>query len=58
METPDVIKKSIEHCAGSRPCAECAYDNKDFPYCIMRQRTDALAYIQKLEAQVPRWISV
>lgn len=51
METPDVIKKTMEHCAGSRPCAECAYDNRDFPYCIMRQRTDALAYIQHLEAE-------
>lgn len=51
METPDKIKKSMEHCAGSRPCAECAYDNRDFPYCIMRQRADALAYIQQLEAQ-------
>lgn len=49
MKTPEEIKKGLE-------CGEC----KNCPYkrlisCTECVREDALAYIQQLEAEVPKW---
>lgn len=66
MKTPDEIKKGMGCCARLKfPNAYC--DN--CPYLVKAAEhlweckspeilTDALAYIQQLEAQVPKWISV
>lgn len=59
MRTPDEIKKGLECCSAE----ECTWDN-GCPYmglfseCNEGLKHDALAYIQQLEAKVPRWISV
>ena len=58
MKKPEEIKKGLEFCANSSFCdEECPY----FEECnegLESHATDALAYIQQLEAQVPRWIPV
>ena len=59
MRTPEEIKKGLEicrgKCTGNKP--HCPYD-KYVNGCEDALNRDALAYIQKLEAQQPRWISV
>ncbi len=60
MKTPDEIKKGLECCGNAVECSVvlCPYWNecdKDDIYAVER---DALAYIQQLEAKVPKWISV
>ncbi len=59
MRTPEEIKKGLEicrgKCTGNKP--HCPYD-KYGDGCEDTLNRDALAYIQKLEAQQPRWISV
>lgn len=59
MKTPDEIKKGLEICIGA--CrgdkTACPY-RVDFDGCLDIMHSDALAYIQQLEAKVPKWISV
>ena len=57
MKTPEEIKKGLECCSGQNKdtyCTECPYRFED---CDDLAR-HALALIQQLEAQVPKWISV
>lgn len=60
MKTPDEIKKGLECCAEASPgaCGHCPYVNdcEDFGACKLP--SDALAYINQLEARAPKWISV
>lgn len=64
MKKPDKIKKGLECCDfehwQGRKCEQCPYMNADDEWCDSMDeiRGDAIAYIQQLEAQVPRWISV
>ena len=55
--TPEEIKKGLECCAEYGNCSEgCPYNPiKD---CGHDLYSDALAYIQQLEATQPKWISV
>lgn len=70
MKNADEIKKGLEYgAADCENCASCHYEcpyvdvcspynhatNSDVPKELL---ADALALIQQLEAQVPRWISV
>lgn len=55
MKTPEEIKKGLEICIADESCRDCPYENGN---CDMQLERDALAYIQQLEAQQPRWISV
>lgn len=55
MKTPEEIKKGLEICIADKSCRDCPYNNGN---CDMQLERDALAYIQQLEAQQPRWISV
>jgi hypothetical protein len=70
MKTPEEIKKGLEYgVANCNNCTSCQYEcpyvgvcspydydvNSDVPQEML---ADALTYIQQLEAQVPRWISV
>ena len=55
--TPEEIKKGMECCSKSDSCPqECPY--YDVPSCGSVSKLDALAFIQQIEAQVPKWISV
>lgn len=62
MRTPEEIKKGLEWLGNHTGCDDkrmhlCSYfDVCDGVGCFMAR--DALAYIQQLEAQQPRWISV
>lgn len=62
MKTPEEIKRGLECCCAANHClsrdgrTECSYDGTYF--CIQNMANDALAYIQQLEAQIPKWISV
>ena len=60
MKTPDEIKKGLECCvSGDCPEEDCPYYKcQDDMWCGEQKSRDAMAYIQQLEAQVPRWISV
>lgn len=51
MKTPDEIKKGLKCCLIAL-CKACPYGND--PGCTSKN-LDALAYIQQLEAQVPKW---
>lgn len=52
------IKKGLGYCiAGPCPRQECPYYG-GVPSCGYQRTKDSLAYIQLLEAQVPRWIPV
>ena len=70
MKTPDEIKKGLEIAVNGclpcdRPITDCPYDlecrptskdtNVDMPKKMV---SDAIAYIQQLEAAQPRWINV
>ena len=55
MKTPEEIKKGLEICIADESCRDCPYNNGN---CDMQLERDALAYIQQLEAQQQRWISV
>lgn len=60
MKTPEEIKKWLECCISIRngecekyaACEQCPFFTKNM------SDSDALAYIQQLEAQIPKWISV
>lgn len=59
MKKPDVIKKAMSGCHSFGSCSKCPYFSFSATLGCKRQRnSDALAYIQQLEAQVPKWISV
>lgn len=64
MKTPEEIKKGLECCDfehwQGRKCEQCPYMNADDEWCDSMDeiRGDAIAYIQQLESQVPKWISV
>ena len=59
-KTPEEIKKGLEFCGSDNDCLpslcpyyhECLFEDE---YVLQK---DALAYIQQLEAKVPKWISV
>ena len=57
MRKPEEIKKGLECCTSAKiRCGECPY-YKEGMDCVGVEK-DALAYIQQLEAQEPKWISV
>lgn len=39
------------------PCADCAYHGQGKPHCSKAVHEDAIAMVDKLLAQVPKWIS-
>lgn len=56
---PDEIKKGLDECTRLGGCAACPYFvDHTMVQCTPKLAADALAYIQQLEAKVPRWISV
>lgn len=60
MKTPDEIKKGLECCFSDMDCEvpiPCPYAFEKGS-CDNLMMSDALAYIQQLEAKVPGWISV
>ena len=61
MKTPEASKKGLECCAkvSQEACYHCPYmiDCETFGNAGNHSR-DALAYINQLEARVPKWISV
>lgn len=61
MKTHDEIKKGLDACKRDGDCdrGNCPYHNLGSgTRCIPAMSADARAYIQQLEAQVPKWISV
>ena len=63
MKNPEEIKKGLECCflecddtSLVDHCRACPY--KPNGLCFRTLLKDALAYIQQLEAQIPKWISV
>ena len=59
MKTPEEIKKGLENCNIEGKCSDCPYDDsEDYWSCCVRRNADAIAYIQQLEAQTQKWISV
>lgn len=55
MKTPDEIKKGLEtHKSKTADCSECPYENvvtqDGWELCFKNLESDALAYIQQLEA--------
>lgn len=59
MKTPDEIKNGLVFCNTFNNCHNCPYDKESCGWgCKVERNADALAYIQQLEAQVSRWVSV
>ena len=62
MKTPEEIKTGLEYCSQNvpYPCNGCPYERDELLENAWRcnLNADALAYIQQLEAQIPKWISV
>ena len=60
MKTPEAIKKGLECCAKAslEECDHCPYGNDCDIFEACNLYRDALAYINHLEARVPKWISV
>lgn len=65
VKTPEKIKKGLECCIGDNHefrCDQCPYNTgEELVGCVDEGLTlyeDACTFIQQLEAQVPRWISV
>ena len=60
MKSPEEVKKALSCCAKAslEECDHCPYgsDCDIFEACNLYR--DALAYINRLEARVPKWISV
>lgn len=57
MKTPEETRKELEHCRLGKPCVDCPYDRRDFPYCVARLMEGADTCITQLEqrlAQVER----
>ena len=58
MRMPEEIKKGLKCCKNGE-CEDCRYLNGSGSWsCIGRLIKDVFAYVQQLEAQQPRWISV
>ena len=60
MKTSDEIKKGLACCAKSslEACEHCPYRKDCDNFNAGNLYRDALAYINRLEARVPKWISV
>ena len=60
MRTPDEIKKGLACCAKSslEACGHCPYRKDCDNFNAGNLYRDAIAYINQLEARVPKWISV
>ena len=60
MKTSDEIKKGLACCAKSslEACEHCPYRKDCDNFNAGNLYRDALAYINQLEARVPKWISV
>lgn len=57
VKTPEEIKDGLDTCGKRRIClSDCPYFGEDG--CSSHLEADALDYIQQLEAQVPKWISM
>ena len=61
IKKPEEIKKGLECCSVEykcpTDCRPCPYVARK-PFCESEMHRDALALIQQLEAQIPKWISV
>ena len=59
MKTPEEIKKGLECCAKNKPypCDKCPYERTFEEEWSCKLHADALAYIQQLEAKVPKWMN-
>ena len=57
MKTPEEIKKGLE-CDDCKKCPYSERNSNDGDNHCGEVEADALALIQQLEAQVPKWISV
>ena len=60
MKKPEEIKKGLACCAKAslEECDHCPYGNDCDIFEACNLYRDALAYINQLEARVPKWISV
>lgn len=61
MKTLEETKKGLEICYHSVVCDECPYRYKPWTEggrCVDGLQSDALAHIEQLESQIPRWIPV
>lgn len=60
MKTPDEIKKGLACCAkcSKEACEHCPYMKDCDNFDAGNLYRDAIAYINQLEARVPKWISV
>lgn len=60
MKAPEAIKKGLECCvkATEEACDHCPYGKECESFEDGNLYRDALAYINKLEARFPKWISV
>ena len=62
MKTPEEIKNGLECCiSDTYGCYEkCPYFNSlsNGVDCAVKMHADALAYINQLEARVPKWINI
>ena len=60
MKTPEAIKKGLECCmkASEEACDHCPYCKECINFNAGNLYRDASAYINHLEARVPKWISV
>lgn len=58
MRSSEEIKRALEHCRTGVPCAGCPYSGDGIANCWDNFTHDLIVYIQQLEAQQPRWISV
>lgn len=63
--TPEQIRFNISECSRSNCLSECPYENQPIESCAEGLLSDALALIERLEAErdaalakVPEWISV
>lgn len=62
--TKEEIVKALRYCADGESCIDCIYPNMGLPYlpCYQKDKDAAdlieaqAAEIEKLKAQVPRWI--
>lgn len=62
MQRIEDVKKGLACHALCRnrllPCSDCAYHGPGLPPCGKAVHEDAVAMLEQLEAQVPKWISV
>lgn len=62
MRRIEDIKKGLDcHALGRNrllDCSDCAYHGPGLPHCSKAVHEDAVAMLEQLAAQVPKWISV